>query len=154
MDCGENGSPGVRGRDCHIVYACAKKKIPNKMFMVRPDSRQRSSPGGLSQVFPSQSNCVCDLIKYGRYSVHLIQHGCFLLIHAVLFFLLCSVRLSGYMGRGLHNGRNGPPQNPFPGKGLYPCDGSSSAVHFGRHPARVLLHLRIVSDGAGSLPTD
>lgn len=27
---------------------------------------------------------------------------------------------SGYLGCGLHYGRNGSPQNPFPGKGLYP----------------------------------
>lgn len=137
---------------CSADWSHQKKILlhifPNKMFMIRPNSRQRSSSGGLSQVFPSQSNHFCDLIKYGRYSVHLIQHGRFLLIHAVLFFLLCYIRLSGYMGRGLHNGRNGPPQNPFPGKGLYPCDGSSFGVHFVRHPARVLLHLRIVSDGS------
>lgn len=28
---------------------------------------------------------------------------------------------SGYMVGGVHYGRNGAPQNPFPRSGLYPC---------------------------------
>lgn len=37
---------------------------------------------------------------------------------------------SGYLGCGLHYGRNGSPQNPFSRKGLYPWAACSSVWHF------------------------
>lgn len=37
-----------------------------------------------------------------------------------LFLLFMLHTCSGYLGCGLHYGRNGSPQNPFSGKGLYP----------------------------------
>lgn len=37
---------------------------------------------------------------------------------------------SGYLGCGLHYGRNGSPQNPFSRKGLYPWTACSGVWHF------------------------
>lgn len=49
----------------------------------------------------------------------------------ILFSLLFMLRIcSGYLGCGLHYGRNGSPQNPFSRKGLYPWAACSSVWHF------------------------
>lgn len=45
------------------------------------------------------------------------------LLHSFSYSLFLPFMLhtcSGYLGCGLHYGRNGSPQNPFSGKGLYP----------------------------------
>lgn len=55
----------------------------------------------------------------------------FLLTCCFAYFLLLLSMLhisSGYMGCGMHYGRNGSPQNPFSRKGLYPCAAWSSSV--------------------------
>lgn len=49
----------------------------------------------------------------------------------ILFSLLSMLRTcSGYLGCGLHYGRNGSPQNPFSRKGLYPWAACSGVWHF------------------------
>lgn len=58
----------------------------------------------------------------------------------ILFSLPFMLRIfSGYLGCGLHYGRNGSPQNPFSRKGLYPWAACSSVWQFlwnERHPKK------------------
>lgn len=96
--------------------------------------RKLNKESDLAQHLGKKVNALhCDILKYGQYTY---RTWMLLLIPNVLFFLLCYICLSGYMGCGLHNGRNGSPQNPFPGKGLYPCDCSSIRFCFGCHPVQ------------------
>lgn len=68
---------------------------------------------------------------------------CLLFLYFYLFLVAYSLLppfmlriCSGYLGCGLHYGRNGSPQNPFSRKGLYPWAACSSVWLFSRNKTR------------------